>query len=126
MTVSERLQQLIIALQNSISGCRTSLQEKGVAVPSSMKLNQISGYINLVSQTVSDFNWMFNFKDIDQFGNPYVPTTGNPIAPGKVEQFYTPGYTLIPDPSLASAHDLLIFDFANINTYPDVFQFENQ
>ena len=103
MTVSERLQQIIDALQTSMADCKDVLLEKGVQVPDSASFSQLANYIRLIFQ--SEFEWMFNFQNIDQFGNPHTPNRGQPISPGAVEQFYQPLMKFSVNPNFESEED---------------------
>lgn len=115
MTVSERLQQLIDALQTSMADCKDVLLEKGVETPDSAKFSQLANYIRLIFQ--SEFEWMFNFQNIDQFGNPHTPNRGQSIPDGTVEQFYLPMMKFTVNPNWESEedsgyiHEPLIIDF---------------
>lgn len=107
MTISERLQRVIDALHLSIDDCRDALKLKGVEMPDAAKFNTIADYIRLIFQ--SDFEWMFNFQDIDQFGNPRTPNKGQPIAPNTVSQFYNPEFVF--------DGNLMLFDFDIENVF---------
>lgn len=77
MTLIEKTRKLLSSLQNSLADCMEALLEKGVMLPQGgIRIDEISRYIRLIYQ--NDFEFFFNFKDVDQFGNPRVPNRGKP------------------------------------------------
>lgn len=75
MTLTEQLRSIKERISNSRVDIISALQEKGVTVDSSILLSEIAAAIRDIHQ--SDFTFIFDFKNIDQFGNPHVPNTGS-------------------------------------------------
>lgn len=75
MTLVEQLNAIKQRLKSNVANIVTELREKGVAVDDNLLISQIAAAIRQIHQ--SDFNFIFDFRSIDQFGNPHVPNTGN-------------------------------------------------
>lgn len=74
MTLLQQLTALRDRLRTSTSDIVIALGEKGVTVSSDILISQVADAIRLIHQ--SNFNFIFDFKSIDQFGNPHVPDMG--------------------------------------------------
>lgn len=77
MTLRERLSVLKNILTNQMVRIKDALLIKGVKTPEHMTYSLVADYIRQIYQ--SEFNFVFNFSNIDQFGNPHVPNTGQSI-----------------------------------------------
>lgn len=77
MTMLDRLNSLKYKISDSLASIRTALTIKGVKSPENLKITEVAYYIRQVYQ--EDFEFIFNFRDIDQFGHPHVPNTGQSI-----------------------------------------------
>lgn len=77
MKLSERLNSLKYKISDSLANIKIALAIKGVKTPEAFKIADVANYIKLVYQ--EEFEFVFNFRDIDQFGSPHVPNTGQSI-----------------------------------------------
>ncbi len=77
MKLTERLSDIKFRLSSTLQNIRDSLLIKGVVTPEDLTYSLVPKYIRQVYQ--SDFEFVFNFRDIDQFGSPHVPNTGQSI-----------------------------------------------
>ena len=75
MTLTEQLRSIKERIQSSRTNIISALQEKGVTVEDTILLSEIASAIRAIHQ--SDFSFIFDFKNVDQFGNPHVPNTGS-------------------------------------------------
>ena len=92
MTISSRLTTARETMRQVLADCGVELARKGVTLPQNANLSDLAYYISLIFQ--SDFEWMFNFHKIDQFGNPHTENLGQPVAEGP--QLYNPSFEMIP------------------------------
>lgn len=77
MTLLDRLNNIKYKISDSLNSIKIALTIKGVTTPESFKISDVANYIRLIYQ--EDFEFVFNFRDIDQFGTPHVPNTGQSI-----------------------------------------------
>ena len=77
MTLLERLNNIKDKMSDSLANIKIALTIKGVKTPETLKITEVAQYIRQVYQ--EEFEFVFNFRDIDQFGNPHVPNTGQSI-----------------------------------------------
>lgn len=74
MTLLQKLNSLISRLEEVKSNVVTSLYGKGVVQEEDFKVSDIPSLIDKIYQP--DFEFFFNFKEIDQFGNPHTLMSG--------------------------------------------------
>lgn len=77
MTLRERLAIVKNSLTNHMVRIKEALLIKGVKTPEHMTYSLVADYIRQIYQ--EDFEFVFNFLDIDQFGSPHIPNTGQSI-----------------------------------------------
>lgn len=77
MKLTERLSDTKYRLTDILHNIVDALLIKGVVAPEGFTYTQVPKYIQQIYQ--SDFEFVFNFRDLDQFGNPHVPNTGQSI-----------------------------------------------
>jgi hypothetical protein len=75
MLLVEQLTAIRDRLRTSASDISVALGEKGVNVSTDILISDVAEAIRLIRQ--SDFNFIFDFRSIDQFGNPSVPNMGH-------------------------------------------------
>lgn len=75
MTLFEQLSEIKSKLTHSRTNIVAALREKGVNVEDEILISEVADAIERIFQ--SNFNFLFDFRSIDQFGNPHVPNTGN-------------------------------------------------
>ena len=96
MTMLDRLNSLKYKISDSLTNIKTALTIKGVKSPENLKITEVAYYIRQVYQ--EDFEFIFNFRDIDQFGDPHVPNTGQSIGgmigiSPSMDDIITPNYS---------------------------------
>lgn len=74
MTLLEKLNEIKARLDDALERLRVATEAKGVLVPKDTSVSDMAPYIERIYQ--SNFEFVFNFLDIDQFGNPHMPNTG--------------------------------------------------
>lgn len=77
MTLHERLTIVKNSLTNYMVSIKEALLIKGVKTPEHMTYSLVADYIRQIYQ--EDFEFVFNFLNIDQFGSPHIPNTGQSI-----------------------------------------------
>lgn len=77
MSLMSRLQDLKLKISNSLANIKIALTVKGVVVGNDLTISNVAKYIRQIHQ--EEFEFVFNFRDIDQFGSPHVPNTGQSI-----------------------------------------------
>ena len=75
MTLLEQLREIKEKLTRSRTDIVAAIREKGVTVEDEILISEMANAIRLIFQ--SNFDFLFDFRSIDQFGNPHVPNTGN-------------------------------------------------
>ena len=70
----ERILAMVASEVASRRDVREALAEKGVVAPDSMTVADIAGFIRRIAS--SEFEFLFNFRDVDQFGRPRKDRTG--------------------------------------------------
>ena len=109
MKLIEQLTNIKDRLDSTIVLIKEALFLKGVDTPENLHYIQVPKYIKQIYQ--SDYEFLFNFQNIDQFGSPHVPntgqSTGNMIG---INPFYNE--LNIPEYSFETN-----FEFQNYNSY---------
>lgn len=77
MKLSTRINNIKLKLSSSLEQIKLALVIKGVTPSEKFSFTDVARHIRLIYQ--EDFEFVFNFRDIDQFGNPHVPNTGQSI-----------------------------------------------
>ena len=77
--MSTPLKDRVITIKNNIvdvlDDCLDALRSKKVIVnPATYKLSTVAGYIRQIFQ--SEYEFIMHLDDVDQFGNPHVPSQG--------------------------------------------------
>ena len=76
MTLIEKQRKIVELLQTLSQEATEALREKGVLIPDGTVVSpdQIPAMIRTIWQ--NDFEFFFNFQDVDQFGTPKYPRRG--------------------------------------------------
>ncbi len=101
MTLYQKLNAILTSLNAGKEDVRAALSEKGVVIEGEFTERQIASFIRLIYQ--GEWEFFFNFKDIDQFGSPRTLQSGQP----------TGGFNLF-HPVLNINTELTTFDFSHL------------